>query len=109
MLLHMLKAKIHRITVTDANLNYNGSITIDKEVCIKAGIKPNEKVDIYNCNSGSRIATYVIYGDKGQVCLNGAAARHCQPGDEVIIACYVYMSEDEVKNHSPVVLFKKDF
>lgn len=108
MLLTLLKAKIHRATVTDANLNYEGSISIDPALYQAAGIVPFEKVDIYNCNNGARIATYVIEGKPGEVCLNGAAARHALPGDKVIIAAYCQLHSDEVAEHEPRLVFVGD-
>ena len=102
--LRMLKCKLHRATVTDADLNYEGSITIDKALCDKAKLLEHEQVDIYNCNNGARFTTYVIYGDKGQICLNGAAARHVHKGDLVIIAAYADFSEEEAIQHKPNVV-----
>lgn len=101
MKLTMLKSKIHRATVTDADLTYEGSISIDPVLCEAAHLLPFEKVDIYNCNSGSRFSTYVIHGKKGEVCLNGAAARHVQKGDLVIIACYCELEINEAAQHRP--------
>ena len=100
-----LKSKIHRATVTDANLNYEGSISIDPRLCEAAGLLPFERVEIYNCNNSARIATYVIHGGPGEICLNGAAARHAQPGDLVIIACYVDLEQSEVADHKPSLVF----
>lgn len=91
----MMKSKIHRATVTDADLNYEGSITIDRELMERADFFENEKVDIYNCNNGARFSTYVIPGETGQICLNGAAARHVLKGDIVIIVSYAQMDEKE--------------
>lgn len=110
MLLTMLKAKLHRATVTDANLNYVGSITIDKELMEEAGILNGEKVQIVNINNGSRLETYVIDGDygSGEICLNGAAARLVQPQDKVIIIAYGIMDEEEAKTFEPKVLFLDD-
>ena len=104
MRVRLLKSKLHRATVTDANLEYEGSITIDKGLCDKAKLFENEQVDIYNCNSGARFTTYVIYGDEGQICLNGAAARHVQKGDLVIIAAYADFEWDEAGAHKPEVV-----
>lgn len=104
MLVQLLKSKIHRATVTCANLNYQGSISIDAELCRKAGILQWERVDIYNVTNGARLSTYVIYGEPGEITLNGAAARCVQPGDKVIIATYAQMSEAEAATHSPTVL-----
>ncbi len=88
MQLTMLKAKLHRVTVTDADLNYQGSITIDPELLQATGILPHEKVEIYNCTNGERFATYVIVGGPGDICVNGAAARLVQRGDMLIIAAF---------------------
>ena len=108
MKLRMLKSKLHRGTVTDANLEYEGSISIDKRLCDQARLLEYEQVDIYNCNNGARITTYVIYGDEGQICLNGAAARHAHPGDLVIIAAYADFEEEEALSYKPqVVLLDK--
>lgn len=100
----MLKSKIHKATVTGSDLNYEGSIAIDKTLCKKANLLEFEKVDIYNVNNGSRFSTYVIYGVKGEVTLNGAAARLVQPGDKIIIACYSMFDDAESKKHKPTVL-----
>ncbi len=97
----MLKAKIHRATVTDANLNYEGSISIDPELCEAAHFLPFERVEIYNCNNGERFATYVIHGKKGEICLNGAAARLVHKGDLVIIAAYAEVDQAEARAHKP--------
>ena len=97
----MLKSKIHRATVTDANLNYEGSISIDSSLCEAAGLHQFERVEIYNCNNGARFATYVIYGKPGEICLNGAAARHVHVGDLVIIACYSEVDDIEAHSHKP--------
>lgn len=100
----LLKSKIHRVKVTRTDLHYNGSITIDKALCLKADLLENEKVDIYNVNTGARFSTYVIYGKKGVIGINGAAARLAQPDDLVIIVSYADYSEEECKNHKPVIL-----
>lgn len=102
--LRMLKAKLHRARVTGADLAYEGSIAIDARLCEAARILPWEQVDIYNCNTGARFATYVIPGRPGEVSLNGAAARLVQVGDEVIIACYAAFEEAEARSHQPRVL-----
>lgn len=94
----MMKSKIHRATVTDADLNYEGSITIDKNLIEMADLLVNEKVDIYNCNNGARFSTYVIPGGEGEICLNGAAARHVHKGDIVIIVSYAQMETEEVRD-----------
>ncbi|WP_050180701.1 aspartate 1-decarboxylase [Domibacillus robiginosus] len=102
----MMNGKIHRATVTEANLNYVGSITIDEDLLDAAGIMANEKVQIVNNNNGARLETYTIPGERGSgvVCLNGAAARLVQPGDTVIIISYVLVAEEKVKEHKPKVL-----
>lgn len=97
----MLKSKIHRATVTDANLNYEGSVSIDPKLCDAARLLPFEKVEIYNCNNGERFATYVIYGKEGEICLNGAAARKVHKGDLVIIAAYAEFEQAEALTHKP--------
>lgn len=107
MYLQMLKAKLHRARVTDANLNYMGSITIDQDLLDASGILPHEKVQVVNNNNGARFETYVISGERGSgiVCLNGAAARLVQPNDEVIIIAYVYMTAEEAVDWEPKVVF----
>lgn len=101
----MMKAKIHRATVTEANLNYVGSITIDKNLLDALDILPNEKVQIVNNNNGARLETYVIEGAPGSgvICLNGAAARLVQEGDIVIIIAYAMMSDEEARTYKPRV------
>lgn len=103
----MLKSKIHRVTVTEANLNYIGSITIDALLMEAAGILPNERVYIVDNNNGERFDTYAIEGPKGSgvVCLNGAAARKVHPGDVVIIMAYCTMPVEEARNFKPAVVF----
>lgn len=100
-----MKGKIHRARVTEANLNYVGSITIDKDIIEAVGMLPNEKVQIVNNNNGARLETYIIPGARGSgvVCLNGAAARLVQEGDIVIIVAYGMMSEEEARNFTPRV------
>lgn len=105
MQLTMMKSKIHRATVTDADLNYEGSISIDIRLMDTAQLLAHEKVDIYNCNNGARFSTYVIPGKEGEICLNGAAARHVHKGDLVIIVAYASMSQDEASMHQPQVVF----
>ncbi len=106
MFLTMFKSKIHRATVTEANLNYMGSITIDEALLEAAEILPNEKVQVVNNNNGSRFETYVIKGerDSGVICLNGAAARLVQPGDTVIIISYALMDSREARTFRPTVV-----
>ena len=103
--LSMLKCKIHRATVTDADLAYEGSISIDPVLVQASGLLVNERVDIYNVNNGARFSTYVILGKKGEVCLNGAAARHVQRGDLVIICAYCGLNEKEARAHKPTLVF----
>ncbi len=104
-MLTLLKTKIHRATVTEADLNYEGSISICPDLIKAAGLLEFEKVDIYNCNNGERFHTYVIYGKKGQIGLNGAAARKVMPGDLVIIVNYASMTEQEAHSYRPKVVF----
>ena len=101
----MMNAKIHRARVTEANLNYVGSITIDEDILDAVGILANEKVAIVNNNNGARLETYVIAGQRGSgvICLNGAAARLVQPDDIVIIISYVLIAEEKVRDHKPKV------
>jgi L-aspartate-alpha-decarboxylase len=107
MILNMLKSKIHRVVVTQAELNYVGSITIDRELMDAAGILEYEQVSIANIDNGARFETYVIEGEAGSgvICLNGAAARCVQKGDKIIIMCYCQLNGDEVRNHKPKVVF----
>lgn len=107
MLVELVKSKIHRVTVTEANLNYIGSITIDQDLMDAANILPGEKVQIVNNNNGARFETYTIPGDRGSgvICLNGAAARLVQPGDIIIIMAYAWMPYDDAKNFHPSVVF----
>ncbi|MBP3670777.1 MAG: aspartate 1-decarboxylase [Bacteroidaceae bacterium] len=107
MYIEVVKSKIHRVTVTQANLNYIGSITIDEDLMDAAGIIANEKVSIVNNNNGARFETYVIRGERGSgvVCLNGAAARLVQPGDIVIIMAYAWMDAEEARTFEPKVVF----
>lgn len=107
MQLTMFKSKIHCATVTEANLNYVGSITIDEALLEAAGILVGEKVQIVNNNNGERLETYTIRGERnsGVVCLNGAAARKCEVGDIVIIIAYAQMSPEEAKTFEPTVVF----
>lgn len=110
MKLSMLKSKIHRATVTEAKLNYVGSITIDSKLMKEANIIEYEKIQVVNINNGSRIETYVIAGESGSgvICLNGAAARYAQAGDKVILMTYCEMEEEEAKLHRPIVVFVKE-
>lgn len=105
----LLKSKIHRATVTGADIDYEGSISIDRQLIQAASLQEFERVDIYNCNNGERFSTYVILGESGQIALNGAAARKVLPGDQVIIAAYAIMTEKEAEAFNPtVVLVKND-
>ncbi|MEK6773101.1 MAG: aspartate 1-decarboxylase [Bdellovibrionota bacterium] len=101
----LMKSKIHRATVTQADLSYEGSVSIDPKLIEAAGLFLNEKVDILNCNNGERFSTYVIEGRPQEVCLNGAAARLVQPGDVVIIVSYLTCDINEAKIHKPQVVF----
>lgn len=106
MLLTMFKSKIHRATVTEANLNYMGSVTIDEDLMDTADILVNEKVQIVNNNNGARFSTYVIKGARGSgvICLNGAAARLVQPGDTLIIISYALLDRDEARVFKPIIV-----
>lgn len=105
--IHVVKSKLHNVTVTEANLNYVGSITIDEELMEVANILENEKVQVVNNNNGERIETYVIKGRRGSgvICLNGAAARKVAVGDIVIIITYAIMSWEEAKTFKPTFIF----
>ncbi|MFD1030848.1 aspartate 1-decarboxylase [Metaplanococcus flavidus] len=105
MLRMMLNSKIHRATVTEADLNYVGSITIDQDLLDAVGMLPNEKVHIVNNNNGARFETYIIAGKRGSgvICVNGAAARLVQKGDIVIILSYAYIMDDNARDHQPTV------
>ncbi len=107
MIIEVVKSKLHRVTVTEANLNYIGSITIDEDLMDAANLIEGEKVQIVNNNNGERLETYVIRGERGSgaICLNGAAARKVQPGDIVIIMSYTQMEFEEAKSFKPWVVF----
>ena len=109
MLLTVLKSKIHCARVTEANLNYMGSITIDEDLMDAAGMLEGEQVHIVNNNNGERFITYIIKGERGsgKICLNGAAARLVQPDDVVIIMAYAQMTPDEAREFRPTVIFPK--
>ncbi len=98
---HMLKSKIHRATVTDADLNYEGSISIDPALCKAADLVEFEKVDVYDIDNGNRLTTYVIWGKPGEICLNGAAARLVSRGDKVIIASFQEVEDAEIDGFRP--------
>ena len=106
----LMKSKIHGATVTEANLRYTGSITIDKNLMKASSIIPFERVQIVNLNNGTRVETYVLEGQAGTgtICMNGAAARWAEIGDKVIIISYGLMNEREIKKHHPTVLFVDD-
>ncbi|WP_209458110.1 aspartate 1-decarboxylase [Youngiibacter multivorans] len=110
MLLNMFKGKLHRATVTQADINYVGSVTIDSDLLDQSGILPGEKVQIVNLHNGERFETYTIKGDAGSgvICINGAAARLVQVGDKVIIIAYALMNEEEAKSFLPNVLVLDD-
>lgn len=106
----MMNSKIHRAQVTQADLNYVGSITIDEDILDAVGMLPNEKVHIVNNNNGARFETYIIAGERGSgvICVNGAAARLVQKGDIVIIISYVYVDANEARDHKPTVAIMGD-
>ncbi|MDR2805653.1 MAG: aspartate 1-decarboxylase [Dysgonamonadaceae bacterium] len=107
MFIQVIKSKLHRVTVTESNLNYIGSVTIDEDLMDAANLIEGEKVHIVNNNNGERIETYVIKGrrNSGMICLNGAAARKFQPGDIVIIMAYALMDVEEAKRFKPEIVF----
>lgn len=105
MILNVLKSKIHRAVVTGADLNYEGSIAIDKKLIKAANLNKFERVEIYNINNGERFATYVIEGKDGEISLNGAAARLVQKNDLIIIACYAQIDEKEINSFKPKIVF----
>ena len=107
MFLTILKSKIHRVTVTEANLDYIGSITVDQDLMDAAGILPNEKVCVVDNSNGARLETYVIAGKRGSgcICMNGAAAHLIHPGDIIIIMAYALMTADEAAGFKPKVVF----
>ena len=110
MQIEVLKSKLHRVTVTEANLNYMGSITIDEDLMDAANLIAGEKVQIVDNNNGERLETYIIKGERGSgcICLNGAAARKVQVGDTVIIIAYALMDFEEAKTFQPTVVFPKE-
>ncbi len=107
MFIQILKSKIHRVTVTEARLDYIGSITVDQDLLDAAGIIPGERVYIVDNNNGARLDTYTIAGERGSgvICLNGAAARMAQPGDIIIIMAYATMTPEEAKDFQPKIVF----
>lgn len=100
----MLRAKIHMATVTESNLNYEGSITVDRGILEKAGILPHEQVHVTNLNNGERFETYVIPGKKGEICLNGPTARKGSKGDRVIIFSYGWTEEKDIGSFAPKII-----
>ncbi len=104
MMIEMLKSKIHRATVTGAELDYTGSVAIDPALCDAVGLREFEKVDVLDIDNGARLTTYVILGSPGEVCVNGAAARLVQKGDRVIIAAYALLDEDEAESFRPRIV-----
>lgn len=110
MMIEVLKSKLHCVTVTEANLNYMGSITIDEDLMDAVGMIPGEKVQIVDNNNGERFETYIIKGERGSgcICLNGAAARKVQVGDTCIIIAYALMDFEEAKTFQPKVVFPKE-
>ncbi len=110
MTIEVLRAKIHRVTVNEANVDYIGSITLDRDLVDAAGLVEGEKVHVLNVNNGSRLVTYVILGERGsgQVCLNGPAALLSSVGDVVIVVAYAHMSLEEAKSYSPTVIFPEE-
>lgn len=107
MFIEVVKSKIHKVTVTEANLQYVGSVTIDEALLEAANMIENEKVQIVNVNNGERFETYIIKGERGSgiICLNGPAARKCAVGDVVIIISYAFMDFEEAKRHKPTLVF----
>jgi len=107
MTIEVLRAKLHRVRITEANLNYIGSITIDEDLIDAAGLVEGEKVQVLNVNNGERLETYVIKGDRGSgnICLNGPAAHKASAGDIVIVAAYAHMSIEEARRFRPIILF----
>jgi len=110
MTITMLYSKIHRATVTDANLNYVGSITIDRDLMDAASMRVGQKIDIVNVNNGERFSTYIIAGERGkkEMCLNGAAARKVHVGDKIIVIAYASMSQEEADSHKPKIVILND-
>lgn len=106
----MLYSKLHRATVTDANLNYVGSITVDQNLLDAVNMRIGQKIDIVNVNNGERFSTYIISGERGEgdICLNGAAARKVHKGDKIIIIAYASMTEEEADKHQPKIVILND-
>jgi aspartate 1-decarboxylase len=110
MIITMLHSKIHRATVTDANLNYVGSITIDRDLLDAANMRIGQRIDIVNVNNGERFSTYIIAGERGkrEMCLNGAAARKVHVGDKIIVIAYAQMDEKEADTYQPKIVILDD-
>ncbi len=110
MTIEMLYSKIHRATVTDANLNYVGSITVDEELLEASNMRVGQKVEILNINNGERFSTYIILGERGKrdICLNGAAARKVHRGDKIIIVAYATYTQEELESYKPKVVLVDD-
>lgn len=108
--IEVLKSKIHRVKITQAELHYVGSITIDEDLLDAANMIPNEKVQVVNINNGERLETYIIKGERGSgvVCMNGPAARKCQVGDVVVIISYAHMEIEKAKTYEPAVIFPNE-
>ncbi len=104
---HMMKSKIHRATVTETNLHYEGSLTIDADLLDAADILPNEQVHVWDVTNGARLVTYALAGPRGSgtICVNGAGAHLIKPGDKIIIATYAEMDDEEARRHEPLVVF----
>lgn len=108
MMIEVMKSKIHRAKITSTDINYEGSITLDRKLCEKAKLREFEKVDVYNVTNGNRFTTYVIYGKNGEVQINGAAARLCSKGDIIIIVSYAIITEEEYSKFKPTVVIMKN-
>lgn len=108
--IEVLKSKIHRAKITQAELHYVGSITIDEDLLDAANMVENEKVQVVNVNNGERLETYIIKGERGSgvICMNGPAARKCQVGDIVVIVAYAHIKFEEAKNHKPTIIFPNE-
>ncbi len=104
----MLKSKIHRAHVTDANIGYEGSITIDKKIMQAADILPYEQVQVLNINNGARFTTYAIEGERGEICINGAAARLAVKGDVILVLSYCHLEDEEARNFTPKLVYVDD-
>lgn len=103
-----LQAKIHRATITEANVDYTGSLAICPDLLQASGLLPNEQIDVYNISNGERLTTYIIEGKKGEMCLNGAAALKGHVGQKIIVAAYIWLQKEEIAGHSPKLVFVDD-